>query len=183
MHSIRNFRLAALGTVMLAGASAVAVAQPPARANGAQGDMQRGERGGKRGGKRGDRAFGGALLRGITLTDAQKTQLQSLQKQYADARPDSARRGMRGGANGAVAGAQRQRPDSAMRARMLAEREAQFAKQASDLRAILTNEQRSVFDQNVRTVREGMAARAQGAKDSARRGGKGRAMPQRRSLR
>ncbi len=175
MHSIRNFRLAALGAVALFGASTLVMAQPPVGARG-QGTMQQGARG-DRAQQRGvgQRGFGGQLLKGITLTADQQAQLKALREKQAASRPDSGRRG-----NGAQqgGGAPRVRPDSATMVRMRAEREAQFAAQIAELRNILTAEQRVVFDQNVKTAREQMASRGgRGGQRGGERGGKGEHHP------
>src|SRR5215510_11261749 len=81
---------------------------------------------------------GKALLRGVQLTDAQKGQIREINAKYKSQRTEirDALRADR---------AKGQRPDSALvrRARDLAERE------QSDVRNVLTTDQRSTFDKNV----------------------------------
>jgi Spy/CpxP family protein refolding chaperone len=104
-------RLAILtGALMLLGGS-LAVAQGPGPGGFAQRRMQ-------------------ALLQGITLTDQQKTQVDSITKSYEAMRP---------------AFTPGERPDSATRAKM---REVNQQQDAA-IRAILTADQQKVWDANV----------------------------------
>ena len=107
-----------LAATTLATAPVVLAAQPP--------------QGG--GGGRGGAAMQNMLFEGITLTDAQKVQVDSIRGAFR------AQNGQRGGQRGA-GGA----PDSAA---MAARRERMTAERTS-LRALLTAEQRPVFDKNV----------------------------------
>jgi hypothetical protein len=183
MNTFRNFRLAGVGAALLVSASVVATAQPPVSGRNGQGAMQRGghrsDSGtvGQRGARgRGERGFGrrpefaGGLLKGITLSAAQQEQFKALQQRHLAERGDSLRGRHRDGGQGDLrnggrdrAGRQngnitaRQRPDSAARAAMLAQRQQQFDQRASEIRNILTAEQRATFDQNVRTMREKLA--------------------------
>ena len=183
MNTFRNFRLAAVGAALLVSASVAASAQPPVSNRNGQGTMQRGGQRGDTGavGKRGERGrgergfgrrpdFGRALLQGITLSAAQQEQLKSLQQRHLAQRGDSLRGRQRDGARGDLRNGvrdnavrqngkstARQRPDSAARAAMLTQRQQQFDQRASEIRTILTAEQRPTFDQNVRTMREKLA--------------------------
>lgn len=98
-------------------------------------------------------------LRGITLTDAQKTQVKAIVDRFAAERApwrDSVR----------ALHQSRQRPDSAMQARMMA---SHAAEQAA-IRDVLTAEQRVAFDRNVANMKERRARRMDG--DRGHRGGK-----------
>ncbi len=80
------------------------------------------------------------LLQGITLTAAQKAQVDSIQKAYQAKMPP-----MTPG----------QMPDSATRA----QRMELMNKQDADIRAVLTTEQQAVWDKNVADMRSRMQRR------------------------
>jgi hypothetical protein len=181
MYTFHNFRLAALGSLLLVAASTVAAAQPPVSSRNGQRASQRGAQradsvrvsqraDAQRGGRPGDRANGGqpviarGLLQGITLTATQKEQLKVVLQRHEAQRADSAR--IRPGAGSVGVGpkaASRQRPDSAARANMLALRQQQFDRNASEIRSILTADQQTTFDQNVREMRDRLASKSQHA--------------------
>ena len=143
-----------------AGSVAAQTTQPQA-----QGQQQRGERGergqGEFRGRRGPGGPGGFLLRGITLTDAQKTQLKALRKSN-DNKAD--REQFR--ATMEEARALRQKGDTAAaRAKMQQVRaafEKDRAQQTAAIRNILTAEQRTKFDANVAEAKQRQAQRGEG---------------------
>ena len=149
-----------LGLALVIGAASAAAAQstrPDVRPDSARRERgERGEQGGERG--MGRRGFGGperALLRGITLTEAQKTRLEALRKEH---QPEMQKTREQFGAVMKEAREARQRGDTAtartkmeqVRTAMNAQRERQFAA----LRTILTAEQQKQFDANVAAMKE-----------------------------
>ena len=112
-----------------------------------------------RGGRDGDRRGGpgGFLLRGITLSDAQKAQLQKLQEQ-----------------DRAHLLALREKGDTAaVRARMTALRtqmDQERDRRSAAIRNILTAEQRVAFDKYVAEAKQREAARGERGKGFGRRG-------------
>jgi len=121
-------RMAALGAALLIGGATLAQAQ-------AAGAQQQGER---RGGRNTE-------LNGIELTDAQKVQLDAIQKKYQPEMMDLRNQMMNGG-------------DRAELMKKVADlRE----KSAKDIRAILTPEQQVVFDKNLAEQRARMQQRQQ----------------------
>lgn len=158
-----RLRSAALGLALLAGTTAVAAAQttapsaPPTAQRGQAGGAH--QRDGRRGGQHGRRA----LLRGVKLTDAQKTQMKAIRARYQPqykALGESMRPALQ------EARAARQRGDTAAtkaafartegdRARLRALRE----REQSEVRGILTAEQRVNFDRNVAQLRDRTAKR------------------------
>ena len=121
-------RMAALGAALLIGGATLAQAQ----AGGAQ---QQGER---RGGRN-------AELNGIELTDAQKVQLDAIQKKYQPEMMELRNQMMNGG----------DRTELMKKVADLRE------KSAKDIRAILTSEQQVVFDKNLAEQRARMQQRQQ----------------------
>ena len=148
-----------LGLALVVGAAGAAAAQstrPGNRPDTTQ--SERGERGDR--GERGTRRRGrggpeGALLKGITLTDAQKTRLQELRK---DNRAEMEKTREQFGAVMKEAREARQRGDTAtarakmeqVRAQMDKQREHQIA----SLRTVLTAEQQKQLDANVAQWKE-----------------------------
>jgi Spy/CpxP family protein refolding chaperone len=120
--------MAALGAALLIGGATLAQAQ----AGGAQ---QQGER---RGGRNME-------LNGIELTDAQKVQLDAIQKKYQPELMDIRNQMMNGG----------DRAELMKKATDLRE------KSAKEIRAILTPEQQVVFDKNLAEQRARMQQRQQ----------------------
>jgi Spy/CpxP family protein refolding chaperone len=140
-HPLRTL---ALGAALAIGTTSVVAAQAPQRPDSATSRQERGdgqERRGMDGGKRSGR-LGRALFRGIDLSDQQKQQVRTIHEKY---RPQY--QALR---KPATADGQRQRPDSATMAqfRTIAERE------RTEVRALLTAAQRTVFDQNLARMRE-----------------------------
>jgi Spy/CpxP family protein refolding chaperone len=129
-----TFRMMALGAALVIGVSTTAQAQGAAAGRQGQRGAQMRE------------VAAGPLFRGITLSDAQKTQLRTVGERYNALRQEM-RKDPRGGAQGA---GERQRPDSATRARM----SELMQKQQGELRAILTADQQKTFDANVAQLRE-----------------------------
>jgi Spy/CpxP family protein refolding chaperone len=121
-------RMAALGAALLIGGATLAQAQ----AGGAQ---QQGER---RGGRNME-------LNGIELTDAQKVQLDAIQKKYQPEMTSLRNEMMNGGDRAALM----------KKAAELRE------KSAKDIRAILTPDQQVVFDKNLADQRARMQQRQQ----------------------
>jgi Spy/CpxP family protein refolding chaperone len=162
-----------LGIALSLGAADLSAQQQrPARPDSAKAGARAGGQVGPRG-TRGAMARGpqghGMLLRDITLTDAQKAQLQAHRTQQQEARRAAA------GANRQAmeqARAARQSGDTAalrafragQQARMTAARDAEIAA----IRNILTAEQRVQFDKNVATMKE------RTARMTERRGGGGK---------
>ena len=124
----KALRMAALGAALLLGSATLAQAQ----AGGAQ---QQGER---RGGRNME-------LNGIELTDAQKVQLEAIQKKY---QPEmmSIRNDMMNGGD---------------RAELMKKAADLREKSAKDIRAILTPDQQVVFDKNLAEQRARMQQRQQ----------------------
>src|SRR5215207_5453291 len=158
-----------LGLALVIGAAGAAAAQstrPDARPDSARRD--RGEWGGERGmRRRGPGGPDGALLKGITLTDAQKTRLEALRKEQ---QPEMKKTREQFSAVMKEARDARQRGDTAtaqakmqqVRTAMDAQRERQFA----SVRTILTAEQQKQFYANVAASKE--RAKEHGAKGNHR---------------
>ncbi len=149
-----RFRMMALGAALVFGVSATAQAQADTAG-------RRGQRGAQM-----REVTAGPLFRGITLTDAQKAQLRTVGEKYATLRQEMRKDG-RGGAQGA---GERQRPDSATRAKM----GELMQRQQADLRAVLTAEQQKTFDQNVAQLRDRVGQRGGEGRQRGRAGRVGR---------
>lgn len=114
-----------------------------------------GGRGGGRGGP--GMMMDRMLLEGITLTDAQKSQLEALHK--ADRDKMEAQRGQGGGRGDfdAVREA-REKGDTATANRLMAEQRAKMDtrrdEQVASIRAILSSDQLAKFDENVATMKK-----------------------------
>ena len=135
-----RIRSAALGVALIAASAAAVAAQAPeVRERARAGEMRQG--GMHRGGHRG-------LMRGVELTDAQRTQIRAIRDKYRPQRQEL-HKAMR------AARANQQRPDSAtvQRWRELALRE------RAEVRGVLTADQQAIFDQNVKRVSERMQNR------------------------
>lgn len=145
--------LAALG---LALSAAAAMAQSPVPA--APQQQQQHERGAWQQRRRHGEGFG-ALLKGITLTDAQKAQLKQLRQNERGA--------MQQGRSGGQADlrkqiqADRQRGDTVAARQLMAQArtqmEARRDQQIAAIRAILTPDQQAQFDKNVAQAKQRMA--------------------------
>ena len=132
---MKAIRIAMLAAAFCVGMTTVAVAQGTEPQG--QGEMRRGDR------------MGGTLLKDITLTDAQKTQVKTIREKYLPQQLE-----LRKSAQ-AVGGP----PDEATRTKMMDLQ----TKQAAEIRAILTADQQTVFDKNLAEIREKMAARKNGS--------------------
>lgn len=121
-------RMVALGAALLIGGATLAQAQS------AEAQQQGGRRGGRN-----------MELNGIELTDAQKIQLEAIQKKYQPEMMNLRNEMMNGGDRAALM----------KKAAELRE------KSAKDIRAILTPEQQVVFDKNLAEQRARMQARQQ----------------------
>ena len=163
----KNTIALALALALSAGVASAQSTQPssPNRDRGAW-QKDGGERG-MRGGRRGPE---GMLLKGITLSDAQKAQLQSLRKDE-QAKREGSRDQFRSAMDDARAA--RQRGDTAAaRARMQALRsqmDQQREREFSAIRNILTADQRAQFDANVAAMKQRQAERG----DRGERWGRG----------
>lgn len=143
-----------LGLALVVGVAGAAAAQS-AQSNARPDTTHRGHRGwnGERGGRRGGPE--GALLKGINLTDAQKTQLKALRKEQE---PEMKKTREQFGAVMKEAREARQRGDTTtartkmeqVRSQMDQQREHQIA----SLRSILTAEQQKQLDANVAAWKE-----------------------------
>ena len=152
-----------------AGTAAAQSTQPRAKAEqGARGE--RGGRGqGEFRGRRGPGGPGGFLLRGITLTDAQKTQLKELRKANDNkADREQFRTAM------TEARALRQKGDTAAARAKMQQVRAAFDKdreqEIAAIRNILTAEQRTKFDANVAEAKQRQAQRGEGRGAKGERG-------------
>jgi periplasmic protein CpxP/Spy len=162
-----------LGLALVVGAAGVAAAQsaqPNARPDTTNHEHRgwNGQRGDHRGG------MGGALLKGINLTDAQKARLKAIRKDHESAGTknreqfDAVRKEIRDA---------RERGDTATaRAKMAEVRtqmERQREQQIATLRTILTPEQQKQLDANIATMKE-HAAQGGHRKGGDQRSGDGR---------
>jgi Spy/CpxP family protein refolding chaperone len=93
--------------------------------------------------------MGGMLLKDITLTDAQKTQIKTIREKYL---PEQV--ALRKAAQ-AVGGP----PDEATRSKMMDLQ----SKQSAEIRAVLTADQQVVFDKNTADMKARMEARRNGS--------------------
>jgi len=135
-----RIRSAALGVALIAASAAAVAAQAPeVRERARAGEMRQG--GMRQGGHRG-------LMRGVELTEAQRTQIRAIRDKYRPQRQEL-QKAMR------AARADQQRPDSAtlQRWKELALRE------RTEVRGVLTADQQAIFDQNVKRVSERMQNR------------------------
>jgi Spy/CpxP family protein refolding chaperone len=108
----------------------LAVAAPSARAQG----------GPPPGGQRGPGRMMEMLLKDITLTDAQKVKVDSIQAKYAKEMPPRT-------------------PGEPPSPEAMAKRREVMGKQQEEIRAILTADQQTVFDKNVAEMKERMGSR------------------------
>lgn len=168
MSKIRSM---VLGLLIVAGVASLAEAQAP------QADRnQRSRAEGRRAGKDGARGMRG-VLRGIQLSDAEKTALQAVRQKYGS-QFQTIRESMR--PDFEAARAARQRGDTAAAraafARTADERAQLVAltdRMHADARAALAPEHRAQFDANVARMKERMANRAKGDGLGERRGRRG----------
>jgi len=139
-----------LGLALIVGSATVAAAQNARRDARPDSAHREGRWGGERGMRRGGPGGGGALLEGITLTDAQKTRLEALRKEQ---QPEMKKSREQFGAVMKEARDARQRGDTATaRTKMdqvRTQMDAQRTRQIASLRTILTAEQQKQLDANV----------------------------------
>lgn len=164
-----------LGLALVVGATG-AVAAQSTRPDTNRPDATRPERGDRADrGTRRQGGPGGALLKGITLTDAQKAQLETLRREQE---PQMKQHREQFGAVMKEAREARQRGDTATaRAKMQqvrTEMERQRERQVASLRSILTADQQRQFDANVtawkeRGTRGERGARGVGGMEKGRR--------------
>lgn len=163
-----------LGLALSIAGAQVAGAQQSDSARAKAGQQDRGARGSAS--ARGDRRGGeGFLLRGITLTDAQKTQLQALRRQ--DSAVVAARRDELRAEREQLRALREKGDTAAIRARLTARRaqmDQERDRRAVAVRSILTAEQRVTFDRNLAEAKQREAQRAARGDDFGRRGGKGK---------
>lgn len=129
---------------------------------------------GKRGGGEMRRDGMGMMFKGIELTDAQKEQLKAVREKHG---MGEAMKTQMQAQHEAMKALRENGDTAALRAMRLQMREQMKARQEqmrqhheamiSDVRGILTPEQRAIFDKNVTTAKEHMKA---GGRDGAKRG-------------
>jgi Spy/CpxP family protein refolding chaperone len=132
---MKVIRIATLAAALCVGMTTIAAAQGTEPQG--QGEMRRGG------------GMGGLLLKDITLTDAQKTQVKTIREKYAPQQLELRK------AAQAVGGP----PDEATRTKMMDLQN----KQAAEIRAILTADQQTAFDKNLAELKERMASRKNGS--------------------
>ncbi len=141
-RSSRRGVYAALFAAMITAAPAALLAQAPAPDNG----MGQPPAGGP--GMRGPGGMGARMLmEGITLTDAQRVRVDSINRAYGERM--RARREMTQGGPGAAAGQDAPRPDSASRAVRYQQMQREMTDRNTAIRAVLTGDQQKTFDANL----------------------------------
>jgi protein CpxP len=143
-----------LGLALVAGAAGVAAAQsaqPNARPDTAE--HRHGEWKGQRGGRGG--MGGGALLKGINLTDAQKDRLKAIRKEHE---PEMKKNRGQFAAAMKEARAARERGDTATARTKMADVRAQMDRQReqeiASLRTVLNADQQKQLDANIAAFKE-----------------------------
>jgi len=131
---MKAIRIATLAIALGAGMTSVAAAQ------GTEPNQAQGER---RGG-----GMGGMLLKDITLTDAQKEHIKTIREKYVPKQLELRKAVQATGAP----------PDEPSRAKMM---ELQN-QQSAEIRAILTADQKAIFDKNRSDMKARMEARSKG---------------------
>ena len=155
---MRAVTVLALGAAMVVGTGGVAFAQQTdssarPRAEQERGaKRQQGEHGMRRGERRGGSGLGRALFRGIELSPEQHTSVQQINEKYR-AEHAQLRERFRG------ARTEGQRPDSAQRAALRQQGVQLMQRQRTELRGVLTAEQRPTFDTNLQELEKRMAER------------------------
>ena len=132
---MKVIRIATLAFALCAGLASVVAAQGQPEPQG-QGEMRRGG------------GMGGTLLKDITLTDAQKAQIKTIREKYLPQQMELRKATQ---ATGKPA-------DEATYSKIMDLQE----KQAAEIRAVLTPDQQSVFDQKLKAMRDRMEARRKG---------------------
>jgi Spy/CpxP family protein refolding chaperone len=130
---MRVIRIAVLAVALCAASTSIAAAQGQPQGQG---------------GMRGGEGRGGWLLKDITLTEAQKTQIKTIRDKYVPQMMD-----LRKSAE-AVGG-----PDETTRSKMMDLQ----TKQSGEIRAVLTADQQATFDKNVAEMKARMDARRNGS--------------------
>ena len=143
-----------LGLALVVGAAGAAAAQSTQRPNARPDTTQRGEHR-RWDGERGGRGGPGMLLKGITLTDAQKTRVKALREEQ---KAEMQKNREHFGAVMQDARAARERGDTATARAKMAEVRSQMERQRehqiATLRTILTAEQQKQLDANIATMKE-----------------------------
>ena len=134
---MKAIRIATLAIALCAGMTSVAAAQGQPEPKEGQGGMRRGG------------GMGGTLLKDITLTDAQKDQIKKIRETYLPQQLELRKAVQATGAP----------PDEPTRAKMMDLQ----AKQAADIRVILTADQQKTFDHNLHEMKERMTERKNGS--------------------
>jgi len=150
---MKRIRIATLGVALMAVASVAGAQAPQSSDTGKARARAEDHRG-----ARGERRAGGpmrGLLRGIDLSDAQKTQIRQISEKYRT--EFQSLRGDR------AQGQERQRPDSAKMQQM----RSLMDRQQADIRAVLSADQRKTFDQNLAQMKQRMQERQQRRGDRA----------------
>ena len=158
MKPIRTLALGAALVLSSAVAGAQATDSASRSAPGARAQGERGKAMAHRGGDRGVRA----MFRDVNLTDAQKQQVKAIADKYQPQRQALAKQVRDRRDSG-------QRPDSAFLAGIRTQREQLQERQVSEIRSILTADQRTKFDANIAELKERRAKH-----DGKARGGKGK---------
>ncbi|HYD53532.1 MAG TPA: Spy/CpxP family protein refolding chaperone [Gemmatimonadaceae bacterium] len=120
-----------------------------------------GQQGDRRAQFRGDRAPGGFLLRGITLTDAQKAQLAQLRERN---KPSEAERQQRQAQREELRALRQKGDTAALRARfeqLRARGQQERQRDVAAIRGILTAEQQKQFDANLAEAQKRQAQRGE----------------------
>jgi Spy/CpxP family protein refolding chaperone len=132
---MKAIRIATLAAALCVGMTSVAAAQgvPPQ----GQGEMRRGG------------GMGGMLLKDITLTDAQKSQIKTIRETYMPQQMELRKAAQATGGP----------PDEATRAKMMDLQN----KQAAEIRAILTADQQATFDKNLAEMKSRTDSRRNGS--------------------
>jgi Spy/CpxP family protein refolding chaperone len=133
---MKVIRIATLAAALCVGLTSIAAAQST--------EPQPQGREGRRGG-----GMGGMLLKEITLTDAQKSQVKTIREKYLPQQVELRK------AAQAVGGP----PDEATRTKMMDLQ----TKQAAEIRAVLTADQQAQFDKNLAEMKARMEARRNGS--------------------
>ena len=154
-------RTLALGAALalsttVAGAQVADSAKKPHASAKARGDF---DGKGRRGGDRDARA----MFRDVALTDAQKQQVKTIVEKYQPQR-QALMKQVRDRREGG------QRPDSAFLAGIRTQRQQLQERQVSEIRSLLTADQRTKFDSNVSAMKDREAKRAAKMKDGKGRG-------------
>ena len=163
---MRAVRVLALGAAMIIGSGSAVHAQQAdsAARSGVEQEKTKGKVGGRRDGRRARPAA--ILFRGIELSAEQRTQAQAIREKYRAERIQLRQRL-------AAARTEGQRPDSTQRAAFRQAVTQLVQRQHGELRAILTDSQRTTFDANVQEMQRRMAERRERG-ERGERGWRGR---------